>query len=302
MKFSPPLAAGWIVLAALAAGAGLRAADDATAARRVLRAALVTESGWPKVHAAEVLAAHGDPGAARAAFLAELATHGGVPRDRIGIHRVLARTAGTAAARRAEVAWLAGVLADPQAPDRVLAAETLGKLGGPPEAAVLAAARDWLATAEEEDAVFLQWLCWQAGDDDARRAIVGRLRSPRAATRLRAAYVLRLTGTAEPAALAELARAAAREPVDSPARAIVVGAAYHLQAAPAQCAAWRAALEQLVADGPPTAAYDALQALLPGYTAADVPRLRPLLAHAHSDVRTAAAWALLAIDARSARP
>ena len=66
------------------------------------------------MHAAEVLAAHGDPGAARAAFLAELATHGGVPRDRIGIHRVLARTAGTAAARRAEVAWLAGVLADPQ--------------------------------------------------------------------------------------------------------------------------------------------------------------------------------------------
>ncbi len=53
---------------------------------------------------------------------------------------------------------------------------------------------------------------------------------------------------------------------------------------------------------PAPAAYDALQALLPGYTAADAPRLRPLLAHAHSDVRTAAAWALLAIDARSARP
>ena len=69
--------------------------------------ALAAESGWVRVHAAEALAACGEPAAARAAFLTELAVHGEVPRDRIGIHRVLARTAPDPATRGAEVAWLA---------------------------------------------------------------------------------------------------------------------------------------------------------------------------------------------------
>jgi hypothetical protein len=286
----------------LALSLGGRGDDDAGAARAALRTALAAESGWVRVHAAEALAAGGEPAAARAAFLAELAVHGGVPRDRIGIHRVLARTAPDAATRAAEVAWLAGVLADPAAPDRGHAAETLAKLGPPHAPALVAAARRWLATASEEEAVFVHWLLWQDGDPDSLRFLTVHLGAAAPTVRLRAAYALRLTGTADPAALAALARAADAEPADSPARAVVVGAAFQLRAAPARLPAWRAVLEELVAAGPPGAAYESLQALRSAYGPADLPRLRRLVDEGRGDVRIMAAWAVLDVTGRTAAP
>ncbi|MEO6874359.1 MAG: hypothetical protein ABI222_06010 [Opitutaceae bacterium] len=280
--------------------AGTDAADEASA-RRVLREELVTAQSWGKVHAADVLATYGEAAAVWPVFLRELKLHPDENQYRVGIHRVLARTAPTSAERAAEVAWIVRVFLDPTSRDRPHAIEALCKLGGPHDVAVISAARRWRAHATDADEVFISWLLWQSGDVSARDFVVSALHSSEAPARLRAAYVLRMIGTKNPAALAALVRAADLEPAggDPTTRAMLVGAAYQLQASPAQLVGWREILEKMVAEGPPLATYDALQALMPSYGSANLARLRPLLAAPAGDVRIAAAWAILDITTRA---
>lgn len=295
---NPAFVSAFRVLRIACLGAGLVAAmrgeDRAAEARRTLRDVLAREGGWIKVHAAEVLANHGEAARVREAFLEELKAHGSEPQYRIGIWRTLALASANETGRADWVGRIRAVFVDPASPDRLHAVETLGKLGGPHPAPVVAAAKAWLRAVPPEDAAFGLWVCWQAGEPDALRAIIGLLDSPQAAARSRAAYVLYRSGTTEPAALAALARAADAEPADSPGRTNIVGAACRLKAAPARLGHWRQILDRVVGEGAPGARYAALQALLPLYRPVDVPRLLPLLRHEHPDVRTGAAAAILA--------
>jgi hypothetical protein len=270
-----------------------RADDPALAARLALREILVRENAWLKVHAAEVLIAHGEGERVRTVFLEEVKQHGGELRYRNGIWRVLVQTARTPAERSGWLAHIEGVALNPASVDRLHAVESL---------AVLAATKLWLKTAPEEEAVYAQWLLWQAGDQEAPASIGRSLQSSVLNARLRAAFVLRRTGTKDAAILAASARAADGEPSGSVARAIVVGSAYVLRAAPARLAAWRELLEQMIIAGPPGDIYEALQGLMPFYRLADLTHLLPLLHHQHPDVRTAAAWAILNVTAREASP
>ncbi len=277
-------------------GLALYATHEA-AALSTLRQALAQEGGWVKVHAAEVLLQHGDAKAVHTAFLAEDKLHATEFRYRSGIWRTLARCAPTAAERAAWTARIAAVFTDVNAPDRLHAMESLGKLGAPHSPAVLAAAAEWLPHASPEDAVFLQWLRWQAGDAGARAFIVSQLASPVLDARLCAAFVLRLANAGDEPTLAALAQAADREPADSTARVYIVGAAYALRADGDRFGAWRDILEHYVAHGTATETYHALQPLMMFYHIdTDCPRMLPLLKHAEGDVRIGAAWTLLFVS------
>jgi len=275
--------------------------DQVEQARHTLREVLAKENMWIKVHAAEVLAAHGEKKLVREVFLAELKAHGLAPQYRIGIWRTLAQAAPDTSSRQPWVDRIAAVFVDPAAPDRLHAAETLGKLGGPHSPTVVAAVETWLHRVSETDGAYGWWVLWQAGQDDALRSIVSLLRSPAAPSRSRAGYILQRSGTSDARALAELARAADAEPADSVGRANVVGAAYRLQASARRLAEWRQILEQMVAAGAPGARYSALQSLMPFYQPADLLRIQPLLKHEHGDVRIGAAWAFLTVHDSTSR-
>lgn len=268
-------------------------------ARQTLREVLAKENMWIKVHAAEVLAAHGEKKLVREVFQAELKAHGTEPQYRIGIWRTLAQAAPDTASRQPWVDRIAAVFIDPAAPDRLHAVETLGKLGGPHSPAVVAAVETWLRGVSETDGAYGLWVLWQAGRDNALRSIVSLLRSPAAPSRSRAGYILQRSGTSDARVLAELARAADTEPADSIGRANVVGAAYRLQASAGRLGEWRRILEQLVDGGTPGARYSALQSLMPFYQPADLLRIQSLLKHEHGDVRIGAAWAFLTVHDRT---
>lgn len=276
--------------------ASLRGEDQVQLARRTLREVMAKETVWIKVHAAEVLATYGEKKRVREVFMDELKAHGTEPQYRIGIWRTLALAAEDPAARQSWADRVAAVFVDRAATDRLHAVETLGKLGGPHTPAVVAAAEAWFRDVSEEDGAYILWVRWQAGQPAALRSLIGLLRSPAAASRSRAAYVLVRAGTTDAGALAELARAADAEPADSPSRPNLVGAAYRLQASAGRLGAWRRILEQMVDAGGPGVKYTALQALMPFYQPTDLARIQPLLQHEHGDVRTGAAWAILAAN------
>lgn len=289
--FSPPLHADSPL-----AGINAYVANE-TAAVLALRTALAQETGWIKVHAAEALMNHAGAKEVYPVFLAEEKLHATELRYRSGIWRTLARSAPNPAARAAWTAKIAAVFTDVNAPDRLHAMESLAKLGAPHSPAVLAAAADWLPHATPEDAVFLQWLRWQAGEADARAFIVSQLASPARDARLRAAYILRLSDAQDAPTLTALAQAADREPADSIARVYIVGAAYATRADGDRFAAWRDILEHYVTHGTATETYHALQPLMMFYhIGTDIPRLAPLLQHPEGDVRIGVAWAMLFVS------
>lgn len=95
---------------------------------RELQFILRTQPQWVKVHAAEYLLRLGYPDGVREAFLDEERRSGSEPRYRIGIWRVLARTASGEERER----WTQKILnafLDTSGTDRLHAAETLAKLG-----------------------------------------------------------------------------------------------------------------------------------------------------------------------------
>ncbi len=269
------------------------AVSDEGEARGVLRAALADEQRWVRVHAAEVLLEYGERAIVAEAFVREEQRHGKETGYRVGIWRVLAQ------ARPAErEMWRGRVLAvfcDEAAADRLFAAETLAKLGDPLSADARAALRRWAAKAPPAERVYLDWLDWQGGDADARGRVVAALGEADAMARLRAAFVLRFTGTKEPTALAALGAAADREVEGTMSRAFVVGAAFALSASAERMPAWREILDATARRGPPAEAYEALQALRSSAGRTELERMRPLLGHAHGDVRVATAWLMLAV-------
>lgn len=261
-------------------------------ARTALLDALVREKFFVKVHAAEALIALGDREKPRKVFLAELPAAADQRPYRIGVWRVLAASAPTPADRAPWLERTAAVLLDPSAPDRVHAAESLGKLGHVPAAPVLDALRA-MSRGTDADAAYPRWVLHLAGDPTALPALIANLASSDPIARLRAAYVLRWESIKTPPALAALAAAADRESPTAPGYAYVLGSAVALDAAPARVPAWIAALEQVLAHGSVGARYDVCQTFMRRYGPADLPRLAPLLDRAEGDLRIGAAWAIL---------
>lgn len=270
-----------------------------TAARQTLEDALHGETGWIKVHAAEVLLIAGETKAVAAVFRLENEIHGQEAGYRVGIWRVL--TQACPAERAFWRGKMMAVFLDSTASDRLFAVESLAKLGDPQPPKLKLALDLWGASATPAERVFVDWLDWQQGDETARIRVIEALRSSDAVARLRAAYILRKSGCADPMALGALRAAAAVEPLESIGRPYVIGAAFALSADPGQREVWRVALEDMAHRGTASAAYEALQALQRHCSNEDIGRMEPLLKNIHGDVRVGAAWTILAV-ARRANP
>ena len=291
-----------VAMAALVGFASVAAADATDAAlrersREVLRHELATTGGWVRVHAAEALIDHGETAGLAAVYARELAT--ATPPYRIGVWRVLARAAPTAADRQRYLGSIRAAFRDVTAPDRVHAAETLAKLSAA-EPADRAVIDRWLATADAPTSAYLLWLRVQLDPPATRRAaeagLAALLGSEAPAARLRAAYALARLSPLAPATAALIASALTREPAGSPARAylLVANLAPAPQGEPAQGRAdLKSELRGYLAHGTPGEQLEVALAFGRLGHHGDVPALAALLTAPDPDARIGGASGLL---------
>ncbi|MBC7365609.1 MAG: hypothetical protein H7343_02160 [Undibacterium sp.] len=279
-----------VVLGALTSVLTAEVMDAAATARATLRRVLVEETGWVKVHAAEVLNAYGAGDEVRKVFLEEGRQHGTETPYRIGIWRVLA----VADERGDWAARIEAVFLDEKAPDRLHALESLGKLHCAVHGETLAALHRWRGAAGPGEAVFGDWVRASAGEPGARDKISAALAGAEPVTRLRAAHILRVSSDVTATEKARVAAAAGAEPRETAGYVYVLGAAYALNADPAQMTTWRGELERIIRTGTPGAAHAAWQGLLGRVTVAEINQLAPGWAQAKGDAAIGAAWAVLA--------
>jgi SSS family solute:Na+ symporter len=262
--------------------------DQRARCRDILVRALLDDSPWIRVHAAEALIALKQTGPALAAFRAKADTT--EPRYRIVVWRVLAQAEPDAAQRSQYVERIRAALMDPSAPDHAHAMEALAKLHEPAADDAERKRIQDVADAKSQISPFAVWRLANANDATAIERLVVLLHADDAITRSRAAYVLSrlqpLPDTATQAVTATLDK----EPADSPARIM-------LRAAQGGDAVREMAKDTKVA---PSGRYFAAMNLADNGTGGDYAILDALLNDPDSDVRVGAAYATLKIDARAA--
>jgi SSS family solute:Na+ symporter len=285
------------LLAALCA-AGPRPANAQTESLRpkalhVLRTAMESEQRWIKVHAAEALLALDEPRDVARTFESELAAKGAEPQYRIGIWRVLAQAARGDQQREPWITKILSAFKDARGPDRLHAAETLGKLGY--RAGELDADAFDLAarTGPGPLAANARWVLANSGRPDGDIRLAELLGSDDAGTRATAAYAIRYLPTLSTAAWEKLAAAARNEPggeVDI-VRASLVSAAF-VHAPAAQKARFKADVVNYARTGTSDAKVEACAALAQQGRSDDLPLLSGFLDDKNPDVRVGAALAI----------
>jgi hypothetical protein len=271
-------------------------ADELT----ILQNAVDKEERWIKVHAAEALLAvdrRGSRAAVSHVFERELDSHGSEPQYRIGIWRVLAQAASSSRERDRWERRIADAFLDARAPDRLHAAETLGKLRyrlRPDELEAFERAASAAADALGADAL---WVLANNERADAERRLAALLRAPDAATRSTAAYAVRHLAKLGPATWEALSAAAGGESADDLARASLAAAAF-VHAPAGRKASWAAILAEYTRVGTADTKSEALGAYSMAGDRVDAPAVRALLDDGNADTRVAAARALLEIARR----
>jgi hypothetical protein len=190
----------------------------------VLEKEMTNNTSWLRIHAAEGLLDNGEIG--KVADLFRLESKTATAPYRIGVWRVLARST-TGVERDDYIDRIRNVLQDPQATDRISAAESLGKLN-----AVKRSDRDvilkWLTTADDATAAFPCWLLVLSSNADEREhdeaALAKLLSSNDAVARLRAAFALGRLKTISPDSTARLRKQLEVESADSIARIYLITA------------------------------------------------------------------------------
>jgi len=297
------MTAAFFTLAFLLYASSLSPVDDALRQRvsQLLHTALDREEGWIKVHAAEALLAAGDTQDVKATFDRELSSKGNERPYRIGIWRVLAQAARNDEARQGWLKNIFDAFRDVEGTDRLHAVETLGKLG-------------YRATSDDRDVFELaaksaegplaanaRWVLANSGTSKADAQLVALLSSNDGATRATAAYAVRFLPKISPALWGKLLGAARQEP-DAPdadiVRASLVSAAFVHAPVDQQRAMFKAELLKYARTGSVDAKAEACAALAMRGQDEDIPLLVSLLDDGSTDVRVAAANAILQIDRR----
>ncbi len=267
----------------------------------VLRQAVRTQQRWKKVHAAEALVSLDyDVARVRAEFATELDRDGDTPEYRIGIRRVLIRAAADPEARRRWIEDIRQAFLDPTGPDRLHAAETLGKLGyvmrpKGDEAFEKAAFAD-----ASRLAAYAAWVVANSASEKGVQRLTALLGAPEAGVRAAAAYALRHRARVGPEALRNIVAALGREARDSPARIHLAAAAYCL-AGPQGRDAFKAEIIDAARSGDDGQRYQACLVLAEYGVPADLPLLTQLLDSPGPDTRIGAATAILRIERRTPR-
>jgi HEAT repeat protein len=180
---------------------------------------------WLRIHAAEGLLDNGES-RDKVAQLFRKESDSATAPYRIGVWRVLARST-EGEERRRYIELIRAALNDPQATDRISAAESLGKLDAArsDDRAVIF---EWLKTADDATAAFPRWLLVLSSnvgerheDEAALAALVG---SADPVAQIRAAFALGRLKNAAPASIAKIREQLNVEPSDSIARVYLITA------------------------------------------------------------------------------
>lgn len=126
-------------------------------ALQTLRNVMVTQKEWVKVHAAEFLIWSGNPEGVREEFLKEEKRFGQQSQYRIGIARVLAQVAASAAEKRAHTDKIMEAFLDESGSDRIHAVETLAKLRLSPVGRDAKLTQDALASSTQSLVMYTRW-------------------------------------------------------------------------------------------------------------------------------------------------
>lgn len=268
-----------------------------TEASEALTAATRGERDFVRIHAGEARVALGDRDGVYADFLGEAEQCD--ERYRLGVWRVLALSAPTKAAAEPWIRRIEEIAVGSDDPRRLLALESLNKLGYTLSASQLHAMRPQWDEAQEATTVFFWWAEYLAQHAEALPRIAKALSSSVPAARSRAAFVLRSLHITDRVILSSLRDAIHREPAGTMPRVFLLGAGVVLEASPDEDAAWRSELEQILADGPDGARYHAAQALMEVSKPEVLGRWQQAMKGARGDARVALAWAILRVIARA---
>ena len=300
------LCASLCQVACAADGATTVTAELREQAVRTMRDVLEREDRWVKVHAAEFLLALEYPDAVEETFVKELELHGTEPEYRIGIWRVLSKATYDPKERLRWVHKIRDVFLDPNAPDRLHAVETLAKLGYTVPGATGKTTQkttEWKIFEDpnaDDPAVdaFARWVLVNSDPEHDESPLRELLASPDARIRGLAAYGIRHLSTVSPATGQALASAAAAEPQDSPWRVhLVCATAIH---GPADIRSdWMDELREYTEATDSNERYQACQTLAQVASQNDLALLAGRLEDADTDVRSAAAYAVLRIGRRA---
>jgi HEAT repeat protein len=266
----------------------------------VVRQVFNQEQEFVKVHAAEYLLALGCPEGVKEAFAKEMDLHGKEPGYRIGIWRVLSRTANDDRERAGWIGKIRDVFLDPAASDRGNAAESLAKLCYELRDEDLATVE---RIAQSDNAAMVPnalGILVNSKRPGAEDRLAELLASSAIDTRLDTAYVIRHLRSVAPATQEKLLAAAKREPTGSKARVFLVAAA-GAHAPPDARVLLRADLAAILSKGSDDEKFEAVQTLGQIGEASDLSRIIPLLDDPTPDVRATAAAAILQIDRRTPR-
>ena len=275
-------------------------------ALQTLRDNLETQSRWEKVHAAEYLLWLGYPQKVQQTFEEERQQFELVSPYRIGIWRVLAQTAHTPEDRIRWVNKILEAFADLEGTDRIHAAETLAKLKVSPSDTHAAITQRTINSKDASLATYTGWASLYASAESTpneRNNFFELIHDDDAQVRRLAAYAIRQMGSLEGQPWYQLAQSALSEPDTSPAKINMLSAA--IVTAPSdstQSETYQQARQKLVPGGTLTMAEqtEMISALAAVGSTTVLPMLTELLQSDEqpADLKSAAAYAILSIDAR----
>jgi HEAT repeat protein len=297
-KGMSPLSKNLFVVATLAlllAGCATRVEMKTQRAKliSVLEEEMLTNTQWLRIHAAEGLLDNGHIGKIPELFRPESDT--ATAPYRIGVWRVLARSTNEEE-RNSHIERIRSAMRDPQAIDRISAAESLGKIN-----AASRADRDlisnWLKTADDATVPFPRWLLVLSSDPSEREsdeaALANLLKSNDPVARLRAAFALGRLKNISSNSISKFREQLKVEPADSIARIYFITALLlHVKDA-SIIADLEKELIPYLNNGKPNELLEIGIAIGLRGNAADLQMLEPLLKNPEPDARIGAANGML---------
>jgi SSS family solute:Na+ symporter len=261
-----------------------------------LRVAMHSDQEWIRIHAAEALIWHGEASVVRQVFLPE--ADSAKPPLRIGVWRVLARSANSPAEHEKYLNKIRNAFHDPAGSDRLHALESLGKLSAPIQREERHLFEQAAASDDASLSAFAWWVLARQGAPRAAERLAELLTHRDPLVRLRSAFALRSLPTLSAQVRQELHIAAEREPDDSVARVYLTSAAFVTAETAARRERFARELHTLLQRGSAAEQREVLVALGEAGTSADAVSIRKWLDHPDLGIRVQAAHALLRIDRR----
>ncbi|EPR69306.1 sodium:solute symporter [Cyclobacterium qasimii] len=202
--------------------------ENKTLSYEVLDKVMHEEEQWVKVHAAEYKLQVGLSEGVYETFLEQLSLFEDQSPYRIGIWRVLAKSAPTENERQLYIDKIIGVFKDTEATDRIHAAETLAKLGVPVSSLAKATTDEILQGEKGSLWVYTLWASMQGQEKTNNPMLDALILGIREEIpRLQAAYALQMEGNIPEDKWESLATKALDEPGTSIAKVYLLTAAYY---------------------------------------------------------------------------